>query len=128
MDKEQLKKTIYDYVKEYKEIPIYQLEDLFEEINHDYIGRTSITHDKDENIVFWSGWNKITMFALIELVKSEQLDLVYRGRFVMRYLLDGRVPNLPLAICYPEDGQQTDVPSWVPMVLRINKEEKIKWT
>ncbi|HCV2339607.1 TPA: hypothetical protein OVX89_002557 [Staphylococcus aureus] len=116
MDKEQLKKYIYEYVKEYKEIPIYQLEDLFKEINHDYIGRTSITHDKDENIVFWSGWNKITMFALIELVKSEQLDLVYRGR----------VPNLPLAICYPEDGQQTDVPSWVPMVLRINKEEKIK--
>ncbi|MBO8562881.1 hypothetical protein, partial [Staphylococcus aureus] len=112
--------------KEYKEIPIYQLEDLFKEINHDYIGRTSITHDKDENIVFWSGWNKITMFALIELVKSEQLDLVYRGSFIMRYLLDGRVPNLPLAICYPEDGQQTDVPSWVPMVLRINKEEKIK--
>ncbi len=36
MDKEQLKKTIYDYVKEHKEIPIYQLEDLFEEINHDY--------------------------------------------------------------------------------------------
>ncbi|HCW7756440.1 TPA: hypothetical protein OYE87_002694 [Staphylococcus aureus] len=126
MDKEQLKKYIYEYVKEYKEIPIYQLEDLFKEINHDYIGRTSITHDKDENIVFWSGWNKITMFALIELVKSEQLDLVYRGSFIMRYLLDGRVPNLPLVICYPEDGQQTDVPSWVPMVLRINKEEKIK--
>ncbi|HHW6473423.1 TPA: hypothetical protein ACU2TZ_000292 [Staphylococcus aureus] len=126
MDKEQLKKYIYEYVKEYKEIPIYQLEDLFKEINHDYIGRTSITHDKDENIVFWSGWNKITMFALIELVKSEQLDLVYRGSFIMRYLLDGRVPNLPLDICYPEDGQQTDVPSWVPMVLRINKEEKIK--
>ncbi|HCY1729675.1 TPA: hypothetical protein O1H40_002805 [Staphylococcus aureus] len=126
MDKEQLKKYIYDYVKEYKEIPIYQLEDLFKEMNHDYIGRTSVTHDKDENIVFWSGWNKIPMFALIELVKSEQLDLVYRGSFVMRYLLDGRVPNLPLAICYPEDGQQTDVPSWVPMVLRINKEEKIK--
>ncbi|HFV7782324.1 TPA: hypothetical protein ACH97M_001492 [Staphylococcus aureus] len=126
MDKEQLKKYIYEYVKEYKEIPIYQLEDLFKEINHDYIGRTSITHDKDENIVFWSGWNKITMFALIELVKSEQLDLVYRGSFIMRYLLDGRVLNLPLAICYPEDGQQTDVPSWVPMVLRINKEEKIK--
>lgn len=126
MDKEQLKKYIYDYVKEYKEIPIYQLEDLFKEINHDYIGRTSITHDKDENVVFWSGWNKITMFALIELVKSEQLDLVYRGSFVMRYLLDGRVPNLPLAICYQEDGQQTDVLSWVPMVLRINKEEKIK--
>ncbi|HCU6927180.1 TPA: hypothetical protein OVX34_001944 [Staphylococcus aureus] len=126
MDKEQLKKYIYDYVKEYKEIPIYQLEDLFKEMNHDYIGRTSVTHDKDENIVFWSGWNKITMFALIELVKSEQLDLVYRGSFVMRYLLDGRVPNLLLAICYPEDGQQTDVPSWVPMVLRINKEEKIK--
>ncbi|MFB1529227.1 hypothetical protein ABC926_09925 [Staphylococcus aureus] len=126
MDKEQLKKYIYDYVKEYKEIPIYQLEDLFKEMNHDYIGRTSVTHDKDENIVFWSGWNKITMFALIELVKSEQLDLVYRGSFVMRYLLDGRVPNLSLAICYPEDGQQTDVPSWVPMVLRINKEEKIK--
>ncbi|EUG12314.1 hypothetical protein, partial [Staphylococcus aureus] len=100
MDKEQLKKYIYDYVKEYKEIPIYQLEDLFKEMNHDYIGRTSVTHDKDENIVFWSGWNKITMFALIELVKSEQLDLVYRGSFVMRYLLDGRVPNLPLAICY----------------------------
>lgn len=55
MDKEQLKKYIYDYVKEYKEIPIYQLEDLFKEINHDYIGRTSITHDKDENVVFWSG-------------------------------------------------------------------------
>jgi hypothetical protein len=32
----------------------------------------------------------------------------------MRYLLDGRVPNLPLAICYPEDGQQTDVLSNVP--------------
>lgn len=94
MDKEQLKKYIYDYVKEYKEIPIYQLEDLFKELNHDYIGRTSITHDKDENIVFWSGWNKITMFALIELVKSEQLDLVYRGSFVMRYLLDGTISYL----------------------------------
>lgn len=39
MDKEQLKKYIYDYVKEYKEIPIYQLEDLFKEMNHDYIGK-----------------------------------------------------------------------------------------
>ncbi|WP_069727734.1 hypothetical protein, partial [Staphylococcus aureus] len=117
---------IYDYVKEYKEIPIYQLEDLFKEINHDYIGRTSITHDKDEKVVVWSGWNKSTMLALSELVKSEQRDLEYRSSLVRRDLLDGRVPNLRLAICYPEDGQQTDVLSWVPMVLRINKEEKFK--
>lgn len=52
MDKEQLKKYIYDYVKEYKEIPIYQLEDLFKELNHDYIGRTSITHDKVRILCF----------------------------------------------------------------------------
>ena len=29
MEKEQLKQYMYDYVKEYEEIPIYQLEDLF---------------------------------------------------------------------------------------------------
>ena len=121
MEKEQLKQYMYDYVKEHKEIPIYQLEDLFKELEHDYKGKTSVTHDQDKNIVFWSGWNEMTMRALIELVKGEQLDLVYRGSYVMRYLLDGRVPNLPLEISYPVDGQQTEVPSWVPMLLRVTK-------
>ena len=119
MEKEQLKQYMYDYVKEHKEIPIYQLEDLFKELEHDYKGKTSVTHDQDKNIVFWSGWNEMTMRALIELVKGEQLDLVYRSSYVMRYLLDGRVPNLPLAINYPEYEQQTEVPSWLPMLLRV---------
>ncbi|MCG1866742.1 hypothetical protein RJB90_11425 [Staphylococcus capitis] len=119
MDKEKLKKYVYDYVKEHKEIPIYQLEDLFKELEYDYKGKVSVTHDQDKNIVFWSGWNEMTMRALIELVKGEQLDLVYRGSYVMRYLLDGRVPSLPLAITYPVDGQQTEVPSWLPMLLRL---------
>lgn len=121
MNKEQLKQYMYDYVKEHKEIPIYQLEDLFKELDHDYKGKTSVTHDQDKNIVFWSGWNKLTMYALIELVKGEHLDLIYRASYVMRYLLDGRVPNLPLSITYPEYGQQTEVPSWVPMLLRVTK-------
>ncbi|MGW9860561.1 hypothetical protein ACUXPZ_001002 [Staphylococcus epidermidis] len=121
MDKEKLKQYIYDYVKEHKEIPIYQLEDLFKELDYDFKGKASVTHDIDKNIVFWSGWNKLTMYALIELVKGEQLDLVYRASYVMRYLLDGRVPSLPLSITYPEYGQQTEVPSWVPMLLRVTK-------
>lgn len=121
MEKEQLKQYMYDYVKEYEEIPIYQLEDLFKELDHDYKGKASVTNEHDKNIVFWSGWNKLTMYALIELVKGEHLDLVYRGSYVMRYLLDGRVPSLPLAITYPEYGQQTEVPSWVPMLLRVTK-------
>lgn len=121
MEKEQLKQYMYDYVKEHKEIPIYQLEDLFKELGYNFKGKASVTHDIDKNIVFWSGWNEMTMRALIELVKGEQLDLVYRGSYVMRYLLDGRVPNLPLAISYPVDGQQTEVPSWVPMLLKVSK-------
>lgn len=119
MDKEQLKQYMYDYVKEHKEIPIYQLEDLFEELDYAFKGKASVSHDIDNNIVFWSGWNEMTMHALIELVKGEQLDLVYRSSYVMRYLLDGRVPNLPLAISYPEYEQQTQVPSWLPMLLRV---------
>lgn len=59
MDKEQLKKYIYEYVKEYKEIPIYQLEDLFKEINHDYIGRTSITPIRMRILCFGVGGTKL---------------------------------------------------------------------
>lgn len=119
MDKEKLKKYIYDYVKEHKEIPIYQLEDLFKELDYDFKGKASVTCDIDKNVVFWSGWNEMTMGVLIELVKGEKLDLVYRTSYVMRYLLDGRVPNLPLAISYPEYEQQTELPSWLPMLLRV---------
>ena len=43
---------MYDYVKEHKEIPIYQLEDLFKELDHDYKGKASVTNEHDKNIVF----------------------------------------------------------------------------
>ena len=44
--------TLQQNLKEHKEIPIYQLEDLFKELGHDYKGKTSVTHDQDKNIVF----------------------------------------------------------------------------
>ena len=50
MDKEQLKQYMYDYVKEHKEIPIYQLEDLLKELDYDFKGKSSLTKDKDKNI------------------------------------------------------------------------------
>ncbi|HEH0386984.1 TPA: pathogenicity island protein [Staphylococcus aureus] len=116
MDKEQLKKYIYEYVKEYKEIPIYQLEDLFKEMNHDYIGRTSVTHDKDENIVFWIGWNQEAFDVIAELKKDRRIEMDICEPIV--YMVDGKGLDLPIV---RSKNIKTD--HWLPVTFTISKKE-----
>ncbi|MEJ7487767.1 hypothetical protein A9N02_12840 [Staphylococcus sp. AOAB] len=118
MDKEQLKSNILELINEKVEIPPYELEPLFDKAGVPFNGKRSMTIDKDKKQVVI--YHCSTEFGEIiqELCKDNKIKIVIKKTYLMRYLIDGKVPPLPLSL-----GDKAKVPSWVPVVFKIKEKD-----
>ncbi|MCD8899424.1 hypothetical protein K2V49_03985 [Staphylococcus gallinarum] len=111
---EQVKQKVLEYIGEYQEIPIYKLEELFEDIGFEYKGKKMLTSRESEHKVFWRNWNEDACTIICDLVLEDKVQFIISRHVVMLYLLDGKCVDLPLAV--------TDEPkthSWVPIKLKL---------
>lgn len=113
-DINQIKDEVVKYIHVNKEIPIYKLEELFEDIGFKYEGKKMLTSREDEHKVFWRNWNAEACTIICDLVLEDKVQFIISRNVVMLYLLDGKCVDLPLAF--------TDEPkthSWVPVKLKL---------
>lgn len=111
---EQVKQKILDYIGEHEEIPIYKLEELFEDIGFDYKGKKMLTSSENEYKVFWRKWNAEACTIICDLALEDKVQFIISRNYVMLYLLDGKCVDLPLA-----DTDELETHSWVPVKLKL---------
>lgn len=118
MNNEQLKSNILELINEKVEIPSYELEPLFDKAGVPFNGVRSMTTDTDKKQVVF--YHCSTEFGEIiqELCTDNKMKIVTKQNYLMRYLIDGKVPPLPLSL-----GDKANVPSWVPVVFKIKEKD-----
>lgn len=71
--------------------------------------------NRDSNIVFWVGVSEECISALIELT---DLGAIYPSSTLpLTYLIDGRVPNFPVA----KSNRKYKKPHWAPITFSLVK-------
>ncbi|MDW4357008.1 hypothetical protein QI089_08555 [Staphylococcus saprophyticus] len=113
-DLEQVKAKILEYIDKNQEIPIYKLEELFEDIGFDYKGTQMLTSRENEYKVFWRKWNAEACTIICDLALEDKVKFIISRNSVMLYLLDGKCVDLPLAVT-----DELDRHSWVPIMLKL---------
>ncbi|MEB8100140.1 hypothetical protein [Staphylococcus xylosus] len=111
---EQVKQKVLEYIGEYQEIPIYKLEELFEEIGFEYKGKKMLTSRENEYKVFWRNWNEEACTIICDLALEDKVKFVISRQSVMLYLIDGKCVDLPLAVT-----DELETHSWVPITLKL---------
>ncbi|MVB12346.1 hypothetical protein CAFE_30800 [Caprobacter fermentans] len=110
MDKQALKKTVLEYIRKENDVSYAELQWLFDRQGFDYRGEFEIFSPVNENVVFWTGWNREAIDILNEL-KSENL-IEQEPAQLLVYLIDGAGPSLPLV----RKAANYKTPHWLPLV------------
>lgn len=111
---EEVKAKILEYIDRNQEIPIYKLEELFEDIGFEYEGNQMLTSRENEYKVFWRKWNAEACTIICDLALEDKVKFVISRNSVMLYLLDGKCVDLPLAVT-----DEVETHSWVPITLKL---------
>lgn len=110
MNREEMKKTVLDYINKNDSVSYAELTHLFEENGYDYEGDLMSCSDQCEHVVFWSGWNGDTYDMLTELMHEGKIHR--EPTIFLTYLIDGGALSLPIvkrSINYKTDH-------WLPIV------------
>ncbi|MCH4331173.1 hypothetical protein [Staphylococcus haemolyticus] len=111
---EQIKRKVIKFIEDKEETYIYELEPLFDKAGVPFNGKRSLVYEDKRNQVFFYHCSTESGSVISELSNENKIVIKHKPSAVNRYLLDGKVPPLPLAIT-----DDVDKPSWVPVVLRI---------
>lgn len=104
-----LKKIKLDLVKLIKHktgVSFVEIENYFDEIGFKYQGDISICR-KNENLIFWSGWNTRATDLLYDLLNSKLITMRPTNELI--YYIDGKVLTLPI---YKTDRSYNQ---WLPV-------------
>lgn len=93
MNIEKIKLDLVKLIKHKKDVSFVEIENYFDEIGFKYQGDISICR-KNENIIFWSGWNTRATELLYDLLNSELITM--RPTTKLIYFIDGKVLTLPV--------------------------------
>lgn len=107
-----IKKAIADKVMTYDHVSFVEVQKIFDSHNFDYNGNSAICHPRYANLIFWDGWNVTAIKILTETLK--EYSIMMHTSFVLNYIIDGVVLDLPIAKkmrSYKRDR-------WYPVVLR----------
>ena len=89
-----MKKMITEYIRKNKAVSYVELERLFEKSGYEYKGGMMSCSDKNDNVVFWSGWNSQAFNLIGELIKENKIHREPCQPFI--YLIDGKAPTYPV--------------------------------
>lgn len=96
-DKERAKELVLEYIRNHKGTSFVEIENLFERNNYDYKGDYAPSSNKFSNVVYWIGWKEEASDILAELEEENKICRGYAKHTYMIYLIDGKVPSLPVA-------------------------------
>lgn len=114
IDLEQLKNDVTNFIDEKGDVFIYELEPLFDKAGIPFDGKRSLIFKEKKNQVIFYHCSTESGSVISELSNENKIVIKHKPSAVNRYLLDGKVPPLLLAIT-----DEVSKPSWIPVVLRI---------
>ena len=85
-------------------------------------GEQSIHHPKWRNVVIWYDMPEQSVTGIMELLEDERIVLVPTNP--MLYVIDGKIPNLPIVRRHPKNGYKEI--HWLPMSISTVPQWK-KW-
>ena len=81
-------------------------------------GDHAICSNLDPNIILFYGLSEGLADAILKVLSGGQVEIAPCSWLI--YMIDGRLPAMPLAKRPPKAGYKN--PCWVPVVLRLKKE------
>ena len=111
---EQIKRKVIKFIEDKGEAYIYELEPIFDKAGVPFNGKRSLVYKDKRNQVFFYHCSTESGSVISDLSNEGKIVIKHKHIAVNRYLLDGKVPPLPLAIT-----DEVSTPSWIPVVLRI---------
>lgn len=105
--------AVVEYVRYYDWVTFVELE-RFEP----YLpvkGDRAIHFETDPNLIVWPGMSSELTELICELLRDRRL--FFHPTVPLTYMLDGGVPNLPVAKRLPQGGYRT--PHWLPTCIRV---------
>ena len=106
MNIEKNKLDLVKLIKHKTGVSFVEIENYFDEIGFKYQGDISICR-KNENLIFWSGWNTRATDLLYDLLNSELITMRPTNELI--YYIDGKVLTLPI---YKTDRSYNQ---WLPV-------------
>lgn len=105
-----MKKTITEYICKNKAVSYVELERLFEKYGYDYKGEMMSCSDKNDNVVFWTGWNSKAFNLIGELIKENKIHREPCQPFI--YLIDGKCLSFPIV----KNNTKYKTIHWLPCI------------
>ena len=94
-----------------------EIEDFLESKGIDYAGSVAMCCTKNPHIVMWAGWSMESNAALCELLKEENISIVYgTNYFYFMHIVIGKMLKFPVARSM-NYHYKTD--HWMPCALRL---------
>lgn len=93
MNLEKIKLDLVKLIKHKTGVSFVEIENYFDEIGFKYQGDISICR-KNENLIFWSGWNTRATELLYDLLNSELITMQPTNELI--YYIDGKILTLPI--------------------------------
>ena len=115
MDKQALKRIVFEYICKNGDTSYAELQWLFDKVGFDYRGEFEIYSPVNDNVIFWCGWNREAIEILNEL-KTENL-VEQEPVQPLVYLIDGAALSLPVV----RRAVNYQTPHWLPLVFRAVK-------
>ena len=110
-----IKAEVYRYIRENEGTSYVELENLFTRLGFYWQGNLEICSDVNDNVIFWTGWNK----DAIEVINSLQREgLIYKvpgEPFI--YYIDGKALTLPIV----RRNIQYKTPHWLPVLFAARR-------
>ena len=110
MDKQALKKAVLEHIRKTGDVSYAELQWLFNQLGFDYRGEFEIYSPINNNVIFWTGWNREAIEIMNEL-KSEGL-IEQEPVQPLVYLIDGAALSLPIV----RRAAKYQSPHWLPLV------------
>ena len=109
-----MKKAIFRYISKYEGVSFVELCNKID----GFSGDLALVNKDYDNIVFWNGLSEEAGEAINELLK--QGLIVIRPTNILVYIIDGKVPQLPVA----KKLRQYKTLKWLPVALYTTKSYK----
>jgi len=106
--------AVISYCKEQDWVSFAEIIDVFQKYLKTSGDNFAISSTLDENILFWPNFSIGFGKIILNLIRKEKLFL--HSCSPMIYLIDGRVPNLPVVVTPPKKGYRAL--HWIPVCLR----------
>lgn len=110
-----IEQELYGFIREHDATSFVELENVFKRIGYDYKGEREIGIKSLGNVALWSGWSSDAVQAFDNVMRLPDVNISTASPII--YLMDGAVPQLPVA----KREQSYKHPHWLPIVFTVNR-------